>query len=103
MAFDLPERLLRATPRESEPGASVGLGAGMTSADDIDDQLAMTRAVKARAVRLGHGRNEVIEEPLGRDLDLEVLDQLWDRNDMTEESSLRLAVEAQHRTRPHRR
>ena len=62
----------------------------MTSADDIDDKGDVMRAVKAKAARLGRGDNEV-------------LDRLWNRNDMTEESSLRLAVEAQHRTRPQRR
>ena len=63
----------------------------------------LLRAVKVKAARLGRGDSEVIEDALRRDLGLDVLDRMWQRNDMTEEESLRLAVEAQHATRPRRR
>ena len=67
----------------------------------IDGDL--LRAVKVKAARLGRGDSEVIEDALRRDLGLDVLDRMWQRNDMTEAESLRLAVEAQHATRPRRR
>ena len=67
----------------------------------IDGDL--LRAVKVKAARLGRGDSEVIEDALRRDLGLDVLDRLWQRNDMGEEESLRLGVEAQHATRPRRR
>ena len=67
----------------------------------IDGDL--LRAVKVKAARLGRGDSEVIENALRRDLGLDVLDRMWQRNDMTEEESLQLAVEAQHATRPRRR
>jgi len=67
----------------------------------IDGDL--LRAVKVKAARLGRGDSEVIEDALRRDLGLDVLDRMWQRNDMTEEESLSLAVEAQHATRPRRR
>lgn len=58
------------------------------------------RAVKVRAARLGKGDSDVIEEALRRDLGLDLLDRLWAVNDLDEDASLALAVEAQHRTRP---
>ena len=60
----------------------------------------LLRAVKVKAARSGRGDSEVIEDALRRDLGLDVLDRMWQRNDMTEKESLRLAVEAQHATRP---
>jgi hypothetical protein len=63
---------------------------------------AVLRAVKVRAARLGKGDSEVIEEALRRDLGLELLDRLWERNDLDEAEATNLAVEAQHagRRRP---
>lgn len=61
------------------------------------------RWVKVRAARLGKGDSEVIEESLRRDLGLELLEQIWARNDMSEEDAMRLAIEAQHETRRRRR
>jgi Ribbon-helix-helix protein, copG family len=66
----------------------------------IDGEL--LRAVKVKAARLGRGDSEVIEEAVRRDLGIDTLERLWQTNDMTEEESLRLAVEAQHSTRPRR-
>ena len=60
------------------------------------------RWVKVRAARLGKGDSQVIEESLRRDLGLELLERLWDKNGMSEDAAMRLAVEAQHRTRPRR-
>ncbi len=58
------------------------------------------RSVKVRAARLGKGDSEVIEEALRRDLGLELLERLWSKNRMAEDDAMRLAVVAQHRTRP---
>lgn len=57
------------------------------------------RAVKVRAARSGKGDSEVIEEALRRDLGLDLLERLWDRNRLTEPEAVALAVEAQHTTR----
>ncbi|MBO0690907.1 MAG: ribbon-helix-helix protein, CopG family [Candidatus Dormibacteraeota bacterium] len=57
------------------------------------------RAVKLRAARTGKGDSEVIEDSLRRDLGLDLLDRLWERNSMPEDEAVTLAVEAQHRTR----
>lgn len=61
------------------------------------------RWVKVRAAREGRGDSQVIEESLRRDLGLDLLDRLWAKNQMSEDAAMRLAVEAQHRTRPTRR
>jgi len=61
------------------------------------------RAVKVRAARTGKGDSEVIEEALRRDLGLDLLDRLWARNDLPEAEAMKLAVRAQHETRPRRR
>jgi ribbon-helix-helix CopG family protein len=67
----------------------------------IDD--AVLTAVKVRAARTGRGDSEVIEEALRRDLGLDLLDRLWERSELSEDEASRLAVEAQHKTRPRRR
>ncbi len=59
--------------------------------------------IRVRAARQGKGDSQVIEESLRRDLGLDLLEQLWDRNRMGEDDAMRLAIEAQHRTRPRRR
>ncbi len=61
------------------------------------------RWVRVRAARQGKGDSQVIEESLRRDLGLDLLERLWDKNRMDEDEAMRLAVEAQHRTRPRRR
>jgi hypothetical protein len=66
----------------------------------IDEEV--LRWVKIRAARTGKGDSAVIEEALRRDLGLDVLDQLWERNDLAEDEANALAVEAQHRTRSRR-
>jgi len=58
------------------------------------------RAVKVQAARTGKGDSEVIEEALRRDLGLGLLEGLWTKNQMSEDDSRDLAVEAQHATRP---
>lgn len=63
----------------------------------IDDQV--LRAVKVRGARTGKGDSEVIEEALRRELGLDLLERLWQRNDMPEDAGLELAVAAQHETR----
>jgi len=57
------------------------------------------RAVKVHAARSGKGDSEVIEEALRRDLGLDLLERLWERNRLTEPDALALAVEAQHAAR----
>lgn len=64
----------------------------------LDDQV--LRAVKITAARQGKGDSEVIEEAIRRDLGLDVFDRLWTLNDLPEEDARKLAVEAQHATRP---
>jgi len=66
----------------------------------IDEEL--LRQVKIRAARTGKADSAVIEESLRRDLGLDVLDRMWERNDLPEDEAIALAVEAQHRTRPKR-
>lgn len=61
------------------------------------------RWVRVRAARQGKGDSQVIEDSLRRDLGLDLLERLWDRNRMGEDEAMRLAIEAQHRTRPRRR
>jgi metal-responsive CopG/Arc/MetJ family transcriptional regulator len=67
----------------------------------IDEEV--LRAVKVRSARTGKGDSEVIEEALRRELGFDLLDRLWQRNDLDEEQALALAVEAQHKTRRRRR
>ena len=67
----------------------------------IDD--AVLRAVKVRAARTGKGDSEVIEDALRRELGLDLLERLWQSNDIREDEALALATEAQHKTRPRRR
>lgn len=63
----------------------------------IDDQV--LRAVKVRAARTGRGESEVIEEAVRKDLGLDLLDRLWERNDLPEDEAMVLAVEAQKAAR----
>jgi hypothetical protein len=63
---------------------------------------AVLRAVKVRAARSGMGDSEVIEEALRRELGLDLLERLWQRNGLDEADAVSLAVEAQHATRGRR-
>ena len=63
----------------------------------IDESV--MKAVKVRAARTGRGDSQVIEESLRRDMGLDLLEHLWERNDVPEHDAQTLAVEAQHRTR----
>ena len=67
----------------------------------IDEDV--LRAVKVRGARTGKGDSEVIEEALRRELGFDLLDRLWQRNDLGEDQALTLAIEAQHTTRRRRR
>lgn len=64
----------------------------------IDEEV--LRAVKVRAARSGKGDSEVIEEAVRRELGFDLLERLWQREDVGEEEAVDLAVEAQHATRP---
>jgi len=61
------------------------------------------RAVKVRAARSGKGDSEVIEEALRRELGLDLLERMWERNKLPEEEAVALAVEAQHASRRRQR
>jgi len=61
------------------------------------------RAVRVRAARTGKGDSEVIEEALRRELGLDLLERLWERNKLPEEEAVALAVEAQHASRRRQR
>ncbi len=61
------------------------------------------RAVKVRGARTGRGDSEVIEQALRRELGLDLLERLWQRDDLGEERAIELGVEAQHETRRRRR
>jgi hypothetical protein len=61
------------------------------------------KAVKMRAARTGRGDSQVIEESLRRDLGLDLLERLWERNNLSEDGATALAIEAQHQTRRRRR
>jgi hypothetical protein len=63
----------------------------------IDD--AVLRAVKVRGARTGKGDSEVIEEALRRELGFDLLERLWQRDDIGDDQALELALEAQHATR----
>lgn len=63
----------------------------------IDEDL--LRAVKVRAARAGKGESEIIEEALRRQLGFELLDSLWDRNDLPETEAMELVLEAQRAAR----
>ena len=67
----------------------------------LDEQV--LKWVKVRAARVGKGDSEGIEDSLRRDLGIELLERLWSKNQMPEAQALKLAVEAQHSTRPRRR
>jgi hypothetical protein len=67
----------------------------------IDESV--LKAVKMRAARTGQGDSSVIEESLRRDLGLDLLERLWERNQLSEDEATALAVEAQHKTRRRRR
>jgi predicted transcriptional regulator len=58
------------------------------------------RAVRIKAARTGRADSAVIEEALRRDLGLDLLEQLWERNSLAEPAANALALEAQHATRP---
>lgn len=66
----------------------------------IDEDV--LRWVKIRAARTGKPDSAVIEESLRRDLKLDLLDELWSRNELPETEAMPLAVEAQHATRRRR-
>jgi hypothetical protein len=63
----------------------------------IDEEV--LRAVKIKAARTGKGESQVIEEALRRDLGLELLDQLWEGQILSESEAMDLALEAQKAAR----
>ena len=58
------------------------------------------RAVRVKAARTGRRDSDVIEEALRRDLGLDLLERIWESADLDEAEAIKLAVEAQHKTRP---
>jgi hypothetical protein len=67
----------------------------------LDDEV--LRWVKVRAARQGKPDGQVIEESLRRDLGLDLLEKLWQKNDLDDAEAMELALEAQHSTRSKRR
>ena len=67
----------------------------------IDEDV--LRAVRVRGARSGKGDSQVIEEALRRDLGLDLLERLWDRNDLSEDDATKLALEAQEWARRRQR
>ncbi len=67
----------------------------------IDEEV--LRAVKVRGARTGRGDSEVIEQALRRELGLDLLDRLWQSNNLSEDEATALALAAQHETRRRRR
>lgn len=63
----------------------------------VDEEV--LRAVRIKAARMGKGDSAIIEEALRRDLGLDLLGQLWQRNDLSDVQAKALALEAQHATR----
>ena len=57
------------------------------------------RAVRVKAARTGRRDSDVIEEALRRDLGFELLERIWANADMDEDEAMKLAIEAQHKTR----
>lgn len=66
----------------------------------VDEEV--LRAVRIKAARTGKADSAVIEEALRRDLGLDALGTLWERNDLSEAEAQELGVEAQHATRADR-
>jgi len=64
---------------------------------------AVLRAVKVHGARTGRGDSEVIEDALRRELGFDLLDRLWERNDLSPKEADSAAVEAQHAARRRRR
>ncbi len=63
----------------------------------IDEEV--WKAVRVRAARTGKRDSDVIEAALRRDLGFDLLERLWDRNDMTEDEAMAVALEAQDSVR----
>lgn len=63
----------------------------------IDEDV--LRAVKVRTARTGKADGVIIEEALRRDLGFDLLERLWAGEGLGEEEAMKLAVEAQHKTR----
>jgi len=57
---------------------------------------------KVRDARTGNGDSEVIEEARRRELGLDLVERLRNRNDLSEAEATDLAVRAQHETRRRR-
>jgi len=63
----------------------------------IDEEV--WKGVRVRAARTGKRDSDVIEAALRRDLGFDLLERLWDRNDMSEDEATALALEAQDSVR----
>lgn len=66
----------------------------------LDEEV--IRRIRVRAARQGKGDSAVIEDSLRRDLGMDLLERLWAKNRMSEDDAMRLALEAQRRTRRRR-
>ena len=58
----------------------------------LDEEL--LRAAQIQAARSGKKNSELIEEAVRSYLGLDILEEVWARSDLDEESAIRLATEA---------
>ncbi|MDZ7801988.1 MAG: hypothetical protein U5K81_14510 [Trueperaceae bacterium] len=63
----------------------------------IDEEV--WKAVRVRAARTGKRDSEIVEAALRRDLGFDLLERIWDRNEMPEDEAMELAREAQESVR----
>lgn len=52
-------------------------------------------AVRVRAAREGKRDSEVVEAAVRRELGFDLLDKIWEENDLPEDQAMKLSIEAQ--------
>ncbi|MGH7870018.1 MAG: hypothetical protein ACREP9_20870 [Candidatus Dormibacteraceae bacterium] len=62
-------------------------------------ERSLLQRVKIQAARSGKGDSQVIEDALRRYFGIDLLEQLWKRNHLSEIEAMTLAIEAQHAMR----
>lgn len=67
----------------------------------IEDEL--LKAAKVMAARNGKHEYEVFEDALKKHMGLELLDRIWQQNDMDEDEAMKLAYDELHAMRAERR
>jgi len=67
----------------------------------IEDEL--LKAAKVMAARNGKHEYEIFEDALKKHMGLELLDKIWQQNDMDEDEAMKLAYDELHAMRAERR